>query len=74
MTDNEVGTKLFTVTIPIAGHAYVDVKAESEKEAIEKAFNMVNRDDIEEWEALEQFNSGHICHCPSPREVEVVEN
>ncbi len=66
--------KFYTVTIPIAGHAYVDVEAENEKDAISKAFNSVSRDHIEEWQALKQFNSGNVCYCPTPWEVELEVN
>jgi hypothetical protein len=61
----------YSCVIPIAGHAIVEVEAASEEEAISKAFEEVTMDHIEEWEALKQFNSGNVCHCPSPWEVEV---
>lgn len=66
--------KFYTVTIPIAGHAFVDVEAESEAEAEEKAFGSVTRDHIEEWEALKKINQGNVCYCPMPWEVEIDEN
>lgn len=59
------------VTIPIAGHAFITVEAETAEEAKELAFGEVNRTHIEEWEPLEQFNQGNVCYCPSPWEVEV---
>lgn len=61
----------YLVTIPIAGHAFIDVEADSAEEAQEKAFEIVRRDHIEEWEPLTQFNSGNVCYCPSPWEVKV---
>ncbi len=67
-------TKSYTVIIPIAGHAFVDVEATSEDEAKDKAFNSVDKHHIEEWEALEQFNRGNVCFCPSPWNVEIEEN
>lgn len=58
----------YNVILPIAGHAYVTVEAESEEEAIEKAFEVEKFDEIE-WEMLEQFNRGNVCYCPSPWEA-----
>lgn len=63
--------KEYTITLPIAGHAVVTVEAESEEEAIKEAFNTVTIDDIQEWEALRQFNRGNVCYCPSPWEIQV---
>jgi len=61
--------KNWDVTLPIAGHAYVTVEADSEEEAIEKAFDVVELKHIENWEALTAFNHGNVCHCPSPWEA-----
>lgn len=64
--------RIFSVTIPIAGHVTVDVEADDEKSAIEKAWGMnLGDSDCIEWEAVEKFNSGNVCHCPSPWQVEV---
>jgi hypothetical protein len=68
-----MGKRHFTVTIPIAGHLIVDVEAETEERAKEEAFNKATLDDIEDWEALNKFNQGNICYCPSPWEVEIVD-
>lgn len=65
--------KTFNVVIPIAGHAYVEVEAEDEEAAIEKAMEEVSREDIEDWENLHQFNRGNICYCPKPWEITVKE-
>lgn len=62
--------KSWDVTIPIAGHAYLTIEADSEEEAIEKALDTVRLSDIENWEGLRQFHQGNICHCPSPWEAE----
>lgn len=59
----------YNVTLPIAGHAFVEVEADSEEAAIEAALDAVTRDDIEEWEALREFNRGNVCNCPSPWEA-----
>lgn len=61
--------KTYNVTLPIAGHINLDVEAESEEEAIEKAFGTCSMDDITEWEALEQFTKGNVCYCPQPWEA-----
>jgi len=60
---------VYNVIIPIAGHAYKSVEADSEKEAIELAMSEVTIDDIDEWEALTRFNQGNVCYCPSPWEA-----
>jgi hypothetical protein len=62
--------KEYEVTLPIAGHAYLTVEAESEEAAIEKAMGLVTINEIEDWEALTQFHEGNVCHCPSPWEAE----
>lgn len=61
----------YYVKVPIAGHACVTVEAESKEEALEKAIEVVTIDDIEEWEAMEQFSQGNVCYCPRPWEAEV---
>jgi hypothetical protein len=63
--------KTWEVTVPIAGHAYLTVEAESEDEAIAKALDEVRLADIENWDGLRQFNEGNICYCPRPWEIEV---
>lgn len=59
----------YTVTLPIAGHAYLDVKADNEKAAIDAAMEQVEQKHIEDWEALNQFNRGNVCYCPKPWEA-----
>lgn len=63
---------IYSVLIPMAGHLVVEVTAENEAEAKEKAFEEATIDHLEEWEALSQFNKGNVCYCPSPWEVEAV--
>jgi hypothetical protein len=65
--------KSWSVTLPVAGHAYVTVEAETEEEAIEKAFNNVTIDNLESWEAVERFNQGNVCYCPHPWEAEAID-
>jgi hypothetical protein len=62
---------VFTVTMPIAGHAVRSVEAKDRAEAIQKAFENVTLSDIESWEALDRFHQGNISHCPQPWEVTV---
>lgn len=64
----------YSVRIPIAGNILVYVEAKDIKEAIEKAFAAASLEDIENWEALTSFNSGNVCHCPTPWEVVVEED
>lgn len=61
------------VTMPIAGHCYVEVEAETEEEAIEKAFDSVTNENLESWEALERFQQGNVSHCPHPWVVEATD-
>lgn len=63
----------FNVTIPIAGHAFLEVEAESQEEAIQAAMEQVTLDHVEEWEPLEHFTRGNVCYCPSPWEIEAEE-
>lgn len=63
----------YSIMVPIAGHAFVVVNAESEEEAKEKAFDTVSIEHIESWEALEQFNRGNVCYCPSPWEIQITD-
>lgn len=65
--------KTYTVTLPIAGHAYVTVEAEDEKQAIEKALEEVTIENIEDWQAMETFNQGNVLYCPQPWNAEAVE-
>lgn len=61
---------VYEVTIPIAGHAVLTVEASSEKEAIAKGMQKAERENIEEWQCLDQFNMGNICFCPQPWRAE----
>lgn len=62
--------KTYSVKIPIAGHAYLEVEAANEEEAIDKAFSSeITNEDIESWDTLRQFNKGNVCYCPQPWEA-----
>lgn len=60
--------KTYSVTVPIAGHMVIEVKAESADDAVEKALasEALTLDKLESWEALERFHQGNICYCPHP--------
>jgi hypothetical protein len=60
----------YGVTVPIAGHAYIEVEAASPKEAILEAIQNVGSEHLLEWEALGRFNQGNVCYCPSPWEAD----
>lgn len=64
---------LFGVRVPVAGHMYIEVEAESDDEAIDKAMATVEIKHIEGWEPMKQFNEGNVCYCPRPWEVSVEE-
>lgn len=61
----------YVVTVPIAGHITFEVEAKSEEEAKRLAWECPASDGELEWEPLNQFNSGNVCHCPYPWQVEV---
>ncbi len=62
--------KTYSVKIPIAGHAYIEIEADSEEEAIDKAFaSEITNEDIESWDTVRQFNQGNVCYCPQPWEA-----
>lgn len=65
----------YSVMVPIAGHIVVEVEAENEDDAKEKAMTSdeLNLKNIHNWEALEQFNQGNVCYCPSPWGIDVEE-
>jgi hypothetical protein len=65
--------KTYEVKVPIAGHAYVYVEADSEEEAITTAVSAAELQDLGGWEALRKFNMGNVCYCPQPWEAEAAE-
>lgn len=62
--------KSWEVTVPIAGHAWLTVAAETEEEAIELAMSEASLNHVQEWDTLRQFVRGNVCCCPSPWEVQ----
>jgi hypothetical protein len=63
--------KTYLVTFPIAGHLSFEVEAESEEQAKDMAYELEAEKGELEYEILEKFNSGNVCHCPSPWETDV---
>lgn len=63
--------KTYGISLPITGVAHLEVEAESEEEAIEKAFKLVTINDIDEWEALEHVSRGNVCYAMQPWDVTV---
>lgn len=55
----------YGVTVPVAGHAWLEVVAESEDAAIQNALEVVTLDDFIEWEALEHITEGNVCYAPT---------
>lgn len=61
----------YGVKIPMAGHLYVEMEADSEEEAIDKAKHLdLSSDHLEYWETVDQFTKGNVCYCPHPWEIE----
>jgi len=60
----------FNVTVPVAGHAYLEIEAENEEAAIEQAMGEIKQEHIDSWEPLRQFNRGNVCYCPQPWDAE----
>lgn len=53
----------YTVQIPIAGYIETEVDAQTEEEAIEKAFNSdLTLDQVTEWDAFTHITEGHTIH------------
>ena len=65
--------KNFAVSVPIAGFIYIEVEAENEEEAKQKAFESdAGVRDIEEWDMHEKIVEGNIFH-GSLNEIEIEE-
>lgn len=58
--------KKWEVLLPVAGHVAVEVEAENEEEAIEKALRSENitNEDIQEWDVFKKIIEGNVCHAP----------
>lgn len=60
----------YGVTIPIAGHSYVEIEADNKEQAKEKAMECSEHGDVS-WECLDCFCEGNVLNCPSPNEIEI---
>ena len=57
--------KDYFVRLPMAGIASVQVEADSEEEAIEKAMlSEITIDNFEEWDVFGSICTGNVCHAP----------
>jgi hypothetical protein len=56
--------KTYSVAVPISGVIYVEVEAEDEKDAIEKALDsdQLTQDNLERWEAHRHIVQGNVCY------------
>lgn len=54
----------FTVGVPITGYIVLEVEADTEEEAFEKAWesDKLTLDNVEEWEAHDQVNRGNVSY------------
>lgn len=62
--------KEWECTVPISGHAYITVEADTEEEAIKKAIEEVTLSDVETWQAHRQMHMGNVCNYDQPWEAE----
>jgi hypothetical protein len=70
----------FTVTIPFAGHITKTVEAATKEDAANmvyegwSGFAGSSQEDYDyEYDLLDRFTSGNVCHCPAPWELTVEE-
>lgn len=56
--------KLYTVKVPIVAVCYINVKAETEEEAIESAFESddLTLENVDEWEPLKHISEGNVVY------------
>lgn len=56
--------KRYTVKVPIVAVCYIDVEAENEKDAMDKAFESedLKLENVEEWEPLERITQGNVIY------------
>ena len=67
--------KIYGVSIPVAGFAYVEVEADNEEEAGSKALGEVDMSKIEEWDVYRILVEGNVLYAPLNRmDVEHVDD
>lgn len=56
--------KKYLINLPITGYISIEVKAENEEMAIDKAFESeeCNLDNLIEWEACKSVCEGNVCY------------
>jgi len=65
----------YSVRMPIAGYAVIEVEASNEKEAIGEAQSSISMEHVENWDALKIITEGNVCRAPLNRaEVELIED
>ncbi|GAA0230206.1 hypothetical protein [Metaclostridioides mangenotii] len=60
----------YTIEIPLTGYVSIEVTANNEKEAINKAFESATLEEIVEWELHEYVTQGN-CSRALKNEIEV---
>lgn len=65
---------LYNVVIPIGGHLDIQVEAESEREAIDKAMDEADLNFLTSWDILDPVSQGNVLNFPSPWNIEVTED
>ena len=67
--------KRYSVKVPIAGYAIVEVDADDEESAIEKAVDNVTVDDLESWAALRIICEGNVMYADcNEAEAELIDD
>lgn len=63
--------KKYSVSLPFSGYVYVDVEAESEKDAINNALESAQmrcfaegNTEIVEWDFFKNIVQGNVCYAP----------
>lgn len=59
--------KKYSVELPIAGRAIVEVEAIGPEQAISEAMQAVTFDHVEEWDAYKHIVQGNVCYAPVHR-------
>lgn len=68
--------KKYGLSIPIAGYVYIEIEAENEQQAIDKAFeNGWEDEDVQELNMYEKLVQGNVCYVNHTRiDVEEIED
>lgn len=67
--------KRYGVTLPIAGHAYVEVEADTKADALALAHASWTDDDINELDSYTHLSTGNVLHVsPGSADVEELED